>query len=277
MLFKIGEKTMGDLCCEILRPVSKGHMAELYLAGLKNTEHKFMVKAAGPEEQWQKVLQQEAELLSGLRWNGIPEVFDFVKEESRCYYVMSYYEGITLEQYMHRYREMPEQQVAEVVKVLCRILDYLHHRENPIIHNDIKPSNILLQRSGKIVLLDFGLAGRMTEAHERHFFRGTLGYAAPECWHQRSRADCCTQAESILPGVMRTCPATDIFARGATLYFLLEGREPADCLGKYELSDRFPNKKNRWQPVLNKCTARNPSERYRDAVQVYNDLNKIIF
>ncbi len=259
MLFKPGEGTKGDLSCEILRPIYKGGMAELYLGGLKNTGHKVVIKAAGVREQSCRALQKEAEILSILRHQGIPELLSFVKEESRWYYIMAYYEGMTLEQYIGKCREMTEKQVAEMVKNLCGIMVYLHDRD--IIHNDIKPSNILVQKSGGMILLDYGLAGYTSEPCGGWAFRGTLGYAAPECWQSYSR--------NPNPG-----PYTDIFALGATMYYLLDRKEPRYSFGKYQLSEEDTNKKNRWQPVLDQCTARHPFNRYRSAAQVYEDISK---
>ncbi len=260
MLFKKGEVTNGALRCEIMKPVSKGRMSELYLAKLKNTELKLMVKVAGKDELWQRNLKQEAELMSRLRFAGIPEMLDFVKEQERSYYIMSYHEGITLTQYMQRYPQISQQTVMKIAKSVCRILTYLHEREVPIIHSDIKPANILLQKN-EVILLDFGVAQEMAGQCKNTYFQGTLGYAAPECW-QKS---------------FQVCPATDIFALGATMYCLLEGKEPTQCFGKYELSGKSENKKNRWQPVLKRCTALDVQDRYQSVAQLYNDLTKITF
>ena len=282
MLFKKGERTTGELCCEIIRPVSKGPMAELYLAVLIGTEHKLMVKAAGQNEIWQNNLKQEAALLTGLRHVGIPEIFDFVKDVERSYYIMSYHEGITLAQYMQRYSKISQQTVHNMAKALCKILDYLHDREVPIIHGDIKPANILLQND-ELVLLDFGAARAMTNKLQDVYFQGTLGYAAPECWHQKSGDIKCAERNAKELFCVRTkqdsrqqiCPATDIFALGATMYYLLEGREPQHCFGQYELSDCPESKKNRWQPVLKRCTALDIRDRYQSAAELYHDLTKM--
>lgn len=258
MLFKPGEVTQGSLSCEIIRPMAKGRMAELYLAKLRGTEHKLMVKAAGKDTLWQSSLKQEAMLLETLRLHGIPELYEWVENENRSYYIMSHHDGITLQQYGKRYSGMPELLVKEIGQEICRILLYLHRREIPIIHNDIKPGNILLQGK-KVILLDFGVAQLLGNTSRDAYFRGTPGYAAPECWQKE----------------MKISPATDIFALGATLYALLEGKEPRQCFGRYLLSEENIHKKNRWQPVLDCCTALNPDHRYQNAAQLYKDLKKI--
>ncbi len=269
MVFKPGEVTTGQLHCKILRPVSKGQMSETYLAGLKNTEWKVLIKAAGPEQK--AILYQEAKLLAGLRAKGIPEVYDFMEERERSYYIMPFYEGRNLK------KGISQSEILTFALELCGILTYLHTRPVPVIHNDIKPANILLQKEGGWMLLDFGAAKVLShkertidtgkenniDTSTKKVFQGTLGYAAPECWHH---------SNSI-------CPATDVFALGATLYYLLEGKEPQKCFGKYELSVtsiESEKKKNRWQPVLNKCTALNLKDRYQSAVQMYQDLEKIM-
>jgi len=259
MLFRPGEITKGSLHCKILRPVSKGKMSEVYLAELLGTEHKLMVKVTGKSSVGYGHLKKEAALMSTLRFDGIPEMYEWVDEGSRGYYIMSYHEGMTLVQYQKRYGQVSQKTVKRTAKSICRILTYLHTRDEPIIHSDIKPANILLHKS-EVILLDFGVAQAMDGHCKNTFFQGTMGYAAPECWQKD----------------FQICPATDLFALGVTMYYLLEGKEPSRSFGKYELTEDESNKKNRWQPVLDRCTALDREDRYQNAAQLYKDLDKII-
>lgn len=262
MLFEPGEWTRDEFPCEILYRLAGGHMAELYVAKLKNTEHLVVVKAVAAQNTSQKFLLREANLLSGLRQEGIPEMYGCFREPERSYYIMSYHKGMDLEQYIRENGCMTEVQVWQITMRICRILAYLHSGRVAVIHNDLKPANIWLQEDGQVVLLDFGLAEHMTGEREKIYFQGTLGYAAPECWH-RDTAE--------------IGPATDIFALGATIFYLLEGREPKDYYGKFRITGENALKKNRWQTVLNKCCALDIRKRYRSAAQVYEVLNKMKF
>ncbi len=368
MLFRTGECTRGVLPCEIIRPMAKSRSSETYSAKLKNTELKMVVKAAGSRNRTEDLspglyLKQEAELLGGLRHPGIPQVYDFVEEAGKSYYIMSRFSGVDLGKYIavpgknvnssrslkekiiimqgnqqeedfkvaeeplfyQMYRKasdaeeqgileerllnqemsgdgiveqrlsaqriseqriaekrLSEQRIWDIAAELCNILGYLHQRTEPIIHNDIKPGNIMLTKKGQVVLLDFGVAQVLRIGKKSHgwnvnqnagnqnvknqyninsgkMFLGTLGYAAPECWR-----------EGEIVG-----PETDLFSLGATLYSLLEGKAPDKDYGKFILSDRDFGRKHRWQPVISRCTALNRRVRYQSAVELYQDLMRI--
>ena len=260
MLFEKGEWTSRDFPCRILQKLPGGHMAELYTAKLENTEHLVVVKtveAAGTE---QKLLMREAQVLSRLRHNGIPEIFGYFREKEKSYYIMSYHPGMDLERFVVQNGCMREVEVRRIAMEACRILAYLHSERISIVHNDLKPANFLLQDDGLMVLLDFGLAEYFRGEQEEIYFKGTLGYAAPECWHREQ---------------YEIGPAADIFALGATMFYLLEGKEPKDNYGKFVISDADPQKKNRWQSVLDKCCALDIRKRYQSAAEVYEVLNKL--
>ncbi len=260
MIFKSGDWTHAEFPCEIIRRIPGGYMAELYLAKLKNTNHVVVVKGVSEQaEQIQKsTLVCEAGILKQLRKESIPEFFGYYEEAERSYYIMSYHSGMDLERYMFRKHVISEETVKEVALSVCRTLAYLHKKG--IVYGDLKPSNLLLTEAGDVVLLDYGAAGYIHGEEKVPFFRGTLGYAAPECWSEEKR--------QYKAGV-------DIFALGATLFFLLEGSDPKEHFGKLTLTD--VQKKNRWQSVLNKCCALDTDRRYQSIAQVYEVINKISF
>ena len=260
MIFNPGDMTGQEFPCEIIKSLSGGHMAELYLAQVKNTNHLVVVKeVSGKATQLQKeTLLREGQILQQVRMEGIPEFYGYFEEQGRCYYIMSYHKGMDLEQYMLCHKSISEKLTLQIAVNTCRILAYLHQKG--IVYGDLKPSNLLLEADGNITLLDFGAAEFMDQARKKIYFQGTLGYAAPECWHR---------------GEITLSPATDIFALGATLFYLLEGREPRECYGNFVLSGDKTQKKNRWQSVLNKCCALDTRNRYRSAAEVYKDISQI--
>lgn len=260
MLFKTGEWTRGKLICRIEERLPGGHMAELYVAKLRNTEHLVVVKAVEAEGVPRELLMREAEILGRLRQEGIPELYGCFEDAGKSYYIMSYYKGMNLEQYVLENGCMSERMVQKVTVDICRSLAYLHSKRIQVIHNDLKPANLILQEDGHVVLIDFGLAERLSEVRTNISFQGTLGYAAPECWHREKG---------------KLCPATDIFALGATVFYLLEGRNPREHFGKFELSAENRQKKNRWQSVLNKCCALDVCKRFQSAAEVYEAVSKI--
>lgn len=258
MLFETGKMTKETFPCEILYRIEGGCMAELYLARLQNTMHLVVVKAVRSHTKEADILEKEAELLKQLWHPQLPHMYAYIQEAEKQYYIMSYHNGITLEQYIKQYGKMQEKTVQETALGLCTVLDYLHSREVPVVHRDIKPSNIVLDETGTVILLDFGTAEKLTGQAEKNVdhISGTLGYIAPECWH------------TVYPQAIQS----DIFSFGATLYYLLEARSPKECYGNFVLTDENLQKKNSWQAVLDKCCALKKEKRYESTAQVYKAL-----
>jgi serine/threonine protein kinase len=169
---------------------------------------------------WRLILQdfqREARLLVTLNAPGhpnIPEIYEYLAE-SHCL-VMKYIEGQSLMYILKRRIEpLPEEEALRYIKDVCSALVYMHSRTpEPVLHRDIKPDNIMLDRAGRVWLIDFGLSKAVsaqltpTKRH-RSGGGGTIGYTPPE--QRQSRAE----------------PRSDIYALAATLYTLLTNRSPA--------------------------------------------------
>lgn len=126
----------------------------------------------------------------------------------RYHLVMDWVQGIDLSRWLTEGSPaIPS--YADVVRVLGQVadaLDHLHGHQPPVVHKDVKPSNILIDRDGRAVLVDFGLTGRRGARHRRS---GTMGYRAPE-----------------VAAGERFGAAADIFSLAATAYFAFTGRPP---------------------------------------------------
>lgn len=156
-------------------------------------------------------LNQEGKLLAELDHPGIVRVIDLDVHEGRPYLVREYVRGCDLKQYAAREKLSPRQ-AAELVARLARALGAAHARG--IIHQDVKPGNVLMSDAGQVKLADFGLARLhhlWSKKDEAQPCGGTLGYMAPE---QLSN-----HAEKITP-------ATDLYGLGGVLFFLLTGKNP---------------------------------------------------
>ncbi len=130
---------------------------------------------------------------------------------------------------------------------LCDILGYLHHREAPVIHRDVKPQNVIVRPDGRITLIDFDIARvhRGDRDTDTMFF-GTLAYAPPEQY-----------------GFSQTDERADIYALGVLLRWLLTGstRENPNVRVYGPLAK-----------IIARCTAFAPKDRYSDAAQVKQAL-----
>ena len=156
---------------------------------------------------------QEAQMLVQLRHPNLPDVHSYFAEQGRQYLVMEFVEGHTLLDMLHQ--EAGTLQPAAVMewgRQICDVLAYLHSRTPPVIFRDIKPSNIMVDRHGRIKLIDFGTARIFdTSKHTDTLKMGSIGYAPPEQYQ----------------GQGQTSPQTDIYALGATLHQLLTNQDPS--------------------------------------------------
>jgi serine/threonine protein kinase len=151
---------------------------------------------------------READTLAQLKHQAIPAITDRFDDQNRHYLVMEYVEGRNLEEEMaSRGDVLPEGLVIDIARQLSDVLAYLHEHDPPIIYRDMKPSNVMLTPRGRVVLIDFGIA-RLFKAASKGTMIGTLGFAPPEQY--QGNVD----------------PRSDIYSLGATLHYVLTGRDP---------------------------------------------------
>lgn len=159
--------------------------------------------------------EREASLLSQLSHPSLPRLYDHVQRPERWYLVMDFIIGETLDAYQSR---APRQRLllSETLDIgiqLCAVLHYLHAQQPPIIFRDLKPANIIRGPTGKIYLIDFGIARYFKFGQPKDTMPlGSPGYAAPE---QYGRA--------------QTTPRADIYSLGAVLHQLLTTRDPSEA------------------------------------------------
>ena len=156
---------------------------------------------------------REVTHLSSLRHQSLPRIYDYFTDDQHWYIAMEYLTGKTLEERLKSTRRgfLPVKRTLDIGLALCDVFHYLHTQRPSIIFRDIKPANIIITRSGRICLIDFGIARLYRPGWKDTGPLGTPGYAAPE---QYGRA--------------HTTPQTDIYGLGATLQTLLTGKEPLE-------------------------------------------------
>ncbi|HEU5380900.1 MAG TPA: serine/threonine-protein kinase, partial [Ktedonobacteraceae bacterium] len=156
----------------------------------------------------------EAHLLAGLLHPNLPRIYDHFTENDRSYLVMDFIEGHTLEEHLEKIGggPLPISKVLGWAEQLCDVLHYLHTQQPPVIFRDLKPSNVMISKSGHIFLIDFGIA-RIFKPGKQHdtVALGSPGYAAPEQY-----------------GKAQSTPRSDIYSLGALLHYLLTGIDPSD-------------------------------------------------
>ena len=219
----------------ILEPLGRGGMGALYLAADTGAfDRKCVIKElldyydpTDPDEarEAQTRFETEARLLAELSHPGIPRIYSYFTEAGRHYIVMEYIEGETMERAVTHAdplgRVVPARPLAaeEVVRHairVCRVLEYLADQSTPVVHQDIKPANLIVDRnSGEVRLVDFGTARSRTQWATRARLDqgvstafGTAGYAAPEQYQGLSE------------------PRSDVYGLAATVYHLLTDDDP---------------------------------------------------
>src|SRR5579883_2282466 len=151
---------------------------------------------------------READTLARLKHPAIPAIYDRFDDHNRHYLVMEYVEGRNLEQELAAYGgPFPESKVIDIARQLCDVLAYLHSFKPPIVYRDMKPSNVMITPQGRVILIDFGIA-RLFRGQSKGTMIGTMGFAPPEQY--KGEVD----------------PRSDIYSLGATLHYILTGRDP---------------------------------------------------
>ena len=153
---------------------------------------------------------REAEILCELENPHIPRVYDKFTEGNQHFLVMEFVDGDTLEMRIGAapHARLDESQVVEIAVQILSTLEYLHRRTPPIIYRDLKPSNVMVTRSGLVKLVDFGIARHFSPQAQLTMV-GTQGYAPPEQYRGHPE------------------PRSDLYGLGAIMHQALTGRDPA--------------------------------------------------
>src|SRR5204862_2581002 len=200
---------------ELLKEIGRGGQGVVYRAHQKSLNRTVALKLLGlgpwTTEAHLKRFRREAEAAASLQHPSIVPIYEVGEREGSCYFSMKFVEGGQLDEVVRR-EPMPIRQAAELIAKVARTVHYAH--EHGILHRDIKPGNILLDKNGEPHLADFGLA-RLVEAESTVTgtleVLGTPSYMAPE------------QAAGDTAKVSK---ATDVYGLGAVLYQLLTGHPP---------------------------------------------------
>jgi serine/threonine protein kinase len=253
---------------QITRLIGQGGMGAIYLADdLRFARRVAVIKEmldhfSDPEQRRIATsnFDREAEMLANLKHPGIPEVYDRFTEGNRHYLVMEYIDGADLEQGLIARDNQPyeEGQVIDWAIQICEILAYMHEQDPPIVYRDMKPANLILNKKGRIYVVDFGIA-RHFNPTKKGTMIGTQGYAPPEQYRG--------QVE----------PRSDLYALAATLHHLLTGRDPQGeaPFSFAPLRDENPKISLQLEKLVSRCLSMEPESRFKNAHDMIEALEKI--
>jgi eukaryotic-like serine/threonine-protein kinase len=207
--------------------------------------------------------EREAHILAALTHPAIPKIFDFFSDEQSSYLVEEYIAGKDLELLLEESKTfLPVDRVTGWAIEICDVLDYLHHHKpEPIIFRDIKPSNVMVNQYGHVVLVDFGIA-KVFKSGQKGTMIGTEGYSPPEQY----RGEATFYA--------------DIYALGASLHHLLTKRDPR-LEPPFTFSERPIRQINPEVPVdleevIYKALQYNPQNRFQSTQEMKEALRETL-
>lgn len=197
---------------------------------------------------------REARMLARLKQRNIVQVSDYFSEEGKYFLVMEYVDGENLHSIMQKREGDPfeEAQVLHWAKEICDVLSYLHAQEPPVIYRDLKPSNIMINSDGQLKLVDFGIA-RKIEQEDENTRVVSAGYSPPEQYWGQANIQ------------------SDIYSLGATMYFLLSGRDP-EPLKSNSPRDINPEVSEYLDELIQKCMAQDVNQRYTNTRELHEAL-----
>ena len=250
---------------QVVDYLGQGGMGTVYLAkDLNLDDRKCVVKKLRDDffreedkEKAQQFFLREAKVLSKLQHPNIVLVLDSFREGDDYYLVMEYVEGHNLHDMLNE-REEPfaEEQVLTWARQVCDVLHYLHCNDPPVIYRDLKPSNIMIDTKDRVKLVDFGIA-RLYQEEGDNTHVVSQGYSPPEQYW--GGAD----------------PRSDVYALGATVYFLLTGVEPL-ALTVSSPRDMRADVSEAADLIVQRATQQDVFLRYQSAAEMKEELDYVL-
>lgn len=269
----IGKRISGRY--KVLKMIGGGGMANVYLAHDMILDRDVAVKVLrldfANDEEFIRRFHREALSATSLAHPNIVTIYDVGEEQSIYYIVMEYVDGQTLKQYIQQHSPIPIDKALSIMGQITSAISHAHH--NHIIHRDIKPDNILIDKQGNVKITDFGIAMALsaTSITQTNSVIGSVHYLSPE----QARGG---QANY----------KSDIYSLGIVMFELLTGRPPfsgesAVSIALKHLQSETPSVR-RWNPtipqsvenIVLKATAKDPFHRYNSVDEMEDDIRRAL-
>ena len=251
--------------------LGEGGMAIVHLA----EDHKFHTEVAVKmlkkefvsNENIKKRFLAEARSMFRMSHPHVIRVSDLIDEGDTVAFVMEYVEGETLKEYLERKGKLTDTEVREIFSQMLDAVGYVH--EQKLVHRDIKPSNFMIDKYGKIKLMDFGIAKTVDSTAAEYTQTGTgmqMGtpmYMSPEQ---------ITETKSVTA-------QSDIYSLGVVLWQMVTGKKPYDTktLSNFQLQLKIVQEpleatNSDWDRIIQKATAKNVLHRYNNCKELKQEL-----
>lgn len=275
-ILKLGDTIDGY---HVLQVIGKGNMGDVYLAKQLNLDRLVAIKTMKPrlagDKEFLERFYREAQAAGRITHPNIVRVYDVGcdKEKGIHYIAMEFVDGETVWERLKREKVIPVVEAAAIGIEVLKALAHAHRQG--IVHRDIKPDNMLVDRQGNIKVSDFGLAvqieGAALEGTRAKTVIGTLAYLPPELW-RGGKVD----------------GRADIFSLGASLYHMITGQRPFPGGSNEEIFEKM----KRWDlkppyvvnadvpkpmsDVVMKMMAPDPDDRFPDCAAAMHALSEAL-
>lgn len=240
--------------------IGRGGMGSVFAAQHLHLDREVAIKLLAPEgvagQGFADRFRREARTMASLAHPNIVAIHDFGEDGELYWLVMERVDGVNLRELMTE--GLTSEQATDIVRQVCDALHYAH--QQGVVHRDVKPENILVDRTGRVKLGDFGLAKLLHQGSvatrltgSRHVM-GTPLYMAPEQVNTPLEVD----------------HRADIYALGVVLYELLTGSLP---VGRFEPPSVNGRADARLDAVVLKALEHTPDRRYQQISEIRQDLD----
>jgi tetratricopeptide (TPR) repeat protein/TolB-like protein/predicted Ser/Thr protein kinase len=257
---------------EIMRVLGQGGMGAVYQARDRELDRLIALKVIRPELATDPAIlarfKQELILARNITHKNVVRIYDLGEAEGIRFITMEYVDGDDLRTLLRRHGKLSASEAIPMIEQVCRALDAAH--AEGVIHRDLKPQNIMRDKQGRIVVMDFGLARSLGDSGmtQTGAIVGTMEYMSPE------------QALG-----MPLDQRSDIFSVGLIFYELLTGKAPyqadtaiASLMKRTRevakpASDVDVSVPKSLSAIVSRCLEREPSNRYHSVVELLQQLD----
>lgn len=237
----VGGQGMAYLCKDT-SDLQTSHQVDIVL---KETILPVFVESTVRQQALER-FQQEADLLQKLDCDGVVKLMDYFIEDHRGYLVLEHINGRTLRQIVEEDGPISEDRARELGLQMCEILEYLHGKG--VIHRDFTPDNLILRHDGKLKLIDFNVAQQAQDGTTGTIV-GKHAFLPPEQFRGKPNFQ------------------SDIYAMGATLHFLITGKDP-EPISQSRPAEHNPQVTEAFSQVVAHCTELQCNKRIATAATV---------
>ena len=295
-------------------PLGEGGMGTLYCAHKDSLDVDVVIKRVKQKFKGRMDERAEANILKTLKHKYLPRIYDVIESQSGYVYtIMDMIPGVNMQKYVETHGPVDQKLAYRWACQLCEVTAYLHSQIPPILHCDIKPSNIMITPSGDICVIDFNTS--LVFSKGVLAIGATPGYAAPEQYTRpegmhlmpdsaetvplaetmplrgygnavayRNTASSGSNANASVTAAQATnaggygtiSKRTDVYGIGATLYYAITGQQPGHSLKSVRPITSYKLKFSRsFLLIISRAMKKRQEERFCDAQEMLRALQDI--